>query len=489
MLKGYIRYHICDLSFYIMRIYIIQTIKYSLLFLILPFGFTTGCRSDLSGLPGKFYLSPSGNDNNPGSVRKPWKNISRINEINLKPGARIYFEGGAIFTGTLILDSLDKGSIEKKIIFDSYGKGNAIINGGDAQAIIINDSEYFILKNLIITGNGRKEGNLTDGILISSSRNFELDSIEVSGFQHSGVHLRDNKNAWVTHISAHDNGFAGIHVASEKGNDPVTYGNENIYIGYCKAYNNPGDPTVLNNHSGNGILASSVKGGTIEYCEAFNNGWDMPWTGNGPVGIWIWDCTDFTIQYCISRNNRTNPVAKDGGGFDFDGGVSHSVIQYCISYDNEGAGYGLFEFGASKAWENNIVRYNISLNDGIINEGSLAVWKDASSGTMRNCEIFNNTFVNDTLRGISISFISNCKGFRFSNNIFVYKDSLIGKGQKIKDEIFTGNKFWSVTGNRISHPLSGGGVFMDPRLNDPAQIRITDPSKINPNSHWLPSLK
>ena len=93
----------------------------------------------------------------------------------------------------------------------------------------------------------------------------------------------------------------------------------------------------------NGILASSVEYGTIEYCEAFNNGWDMPWTGNGPVGIWIWDCTDFTIQHCISHHNRNHPEAADGGGFDFDGGVSNSTIQYCISHHNEGAGYGLYE--------------------------------------------------------------------------------------------------------------------------------------------------
>ena len=473
-----------------MRICTIKALKCYIPGLILCCCLTIGCRSDLSTSSGNIYLSPTGNDNNPGSIRKPWKSINRINEINFKPGDRIHFEGGAVFTGTLRLDSLDKGSADKKIIFSSYGNGNAIIDGGNAEAISINDCEYFIFNNLIIKGSGRKEGNLTDGILISSSGNFELDSLDVSGFQHSGVHLLDTKNASITYVSGHDNGFAGIHASSVKGNDPVTYGNENLYIGHCAAYNNPGDPTVLKNHSGNGILASSVKGGTIEFCEAFNNGWDMPWTGNGPVGIWIWDCTDFTIQYCISHDNRTNPVAKDGGGFDFDGGVSNSVIQYCISYDNEGAGYGLFEFGASKPWENNIIRHNISLNDGIINEGSLAIWKDERSGAMRNCEIFNNTFVNDTLRGISISFITNCAGFRFNNNIFVYKDSFIGKGQKIKDEIFTDNIFWSLTGSgSLPAALSGGGVFKDPLLINPGQIRITDPLKINPNSQWLPSLK
>lgn len=211
----------------------------------------------------------------------------------------------------------------------------------------------------------------------------------------------DSRNARLTNITRHDNGFAGIHISSRYGNHPESYGNENIYIGHCMAYSNPGDPSVKNNHSGNGILASSVKNGKIEYCKAYNNGWDMPWTGNGSVGIWIWDCTRFIIQYCVSHQNKTNPVAKDGGGFDLDGGVSNSVIQYCLSYRNQGAGYGLFEFGAAKPWQNNIIRFNISLDDGIINEGSIAVWKNDISGLMRNCEIYHNIFVNDTAAGVA----------------------------------------------------------------------------------------
>ena len=145
----------------------------------------------------------------------------------------------------------------------------------------------------------------------------------------------------------------------------------------------------------------------------------MPWTGNGPVGLWIWDCTDFIIQYCISHDNRTNPVANDGGGFDFDGGVSNSIIQYCLSYNNEGAGFGLFEFGAAKPWENNIIRYNISQDDAIINHGSVGIWKNDIRGTMRNCEIYNNTFYNSNPGGSSIWVDNNQPGFNFRNNVFV----------------------------------------------------------------------
>ena len=73
----------------------------------------------------------------------------------------------------------------------------------------------------------------------------------------------------------------------------------------------------------------------VEYCESLFNGWDQPWTGNGPVGIWTHDADRVTIQHCIAHHNRS--TALDGGGFDFDGGVTNSVLQYNYSHDNFGS--------------------------------------------------------------------------------------------------------------------------------------------------------
>ncbi|MGB4293402.1 MAG: right-handed parallel beta-helix repeat-containing protein [Bacteroidales bacterium] len=413
-----------------------------------------------------FYISASGNDEASGTLNRPWKTIGRVNQETLRAGDMLLFEGSSVFNGTLLIDSLYFTEKENLLTISSYGHGRAVIDGENNCGIHIRKSSRFIVKNLEIRGNGRTGGNVSDGILIENSRDFFLDSLEVSGFQHSGVHIRDCKDARLLHISAHDNGFAGIHVTSGRSNHPSEFGNENIYIGYCTAFNNAGDPTVTNNHSGNGILVSSVKGGTIEYCEAYNNGWDMPWTGNGPVGIWIWDCTGFVIQYCVSHHNKTNPVAKDGGGFDLDGGVSNSIIQYCLSYCNQGAGYGLFEFGAAKPWENNIVRYSISYNDGLLNEGSVAIWKGGRDMIMRNCEIYNNTFVNDTLKGIAVSLISNCDNFRFTNNIFVYSGTFLMRNQKIGSEKFVSNCIWNARGKfDLPDEVLKTNIITDPQIN------------------------
>ncbi len=323
-----------------------------------------------------YYVGPGGDDTSSGlSPQKAWRTIEKANQLDLEPGDRILFAGGATFNGTLVLSAVDAGTKNARIIVSSYGEGRAVINGLDREALIAEDCNDLTVSNIEFAGSGRKDGNTTDGLFIRNCNNLKLDNLLVHGFQHSGVHVQKCDDASLTRITARENGFAGIHVTGNTMNDPENYDNHNLYIGYCVAENNPGDPSVLKNHSGNGILASSVKRGTIEYCEAFNNGWDMQWTGNGPVGIWIWDCTDFTIQHCIAHHNKTNPVAADGGGFDFDGGVSNSVIQYCISHNNEGAGFGLYEFGAAKPWENNIVRYNISQDDGKRNAGSVGIWK------------------------------------------------------------------------------------------------------------------
>jgi hypothetical protein len=424
----------------------------------------------------------------------------------LKPDDRILFEGGNVFYGTLILDSLDKGLTNNKVVISSYGPGDAVIEGGEGEAINVTNCEEFVLKNLKLTGKGRKEGNKTDGIFISNSSNFLIDSIDVSGFEHSGIHVHRGKHIEIKNVFAHDNGFAGINFTGTTIYNKTDFDNENIYLGYCRADNNPGDPTVTDNHSGNGILLSSAKNCVIEYCEASNNGWDMPWTGNGPVGIWIWDCNNVIIQHCISHDNKTNPVAKDGGGFDLDGGVSESIIQYCVSYNNQGAGYGLFEFGAGKPWENNIIRYNISSNDGIKNPGSVSVWKGEGSGIMRNCEIYNNTFLNDTSSGVTLLFLNNCEGFNFRNNIFIYRNDLLFPGQKLKTEQFQGNCYWKTSGEisfmgfkdlkswarATGNEMIDGrvrGIFTDPLLLNPGNLSLTDPSEINFSSLAGYSLK
>jgi hypothetical protein len=445
----------------------------------------------------EYYVSPDGNDENSGkSQARAWKTIGKVNETDFDPGSSILFQGGGEFEGTIRFSASDEGTADRKLTLSSFGEGQAVIHGGDHEGLVAEDCDHLLVRNLIFKGSGRKSGNTTDGVQISGCNSVGIADIEVSGFQKSGLHVRKAEVANISGVYAHHNGFAGIHVTGTTMNHQTEYDNSDLYIGHCVAENNPGDPTVLKNHSGNGILASSVKGGVIEYCEAFNNGWDMPWTGNGPVGIWIWDCTDFIIQHCIAHDNKTNPVAADGGGFDFDGGVSNSIMQYNLSYRNEGCGYGLYEFGAAKTWENNIIRYNISQDDGIINGGAVGIWKNDNRGTMRNCEIYHNTFYNSAEDGPIIWLYDHYPGFSFRNNIFVYNGTFLDEGQQLADEVFQGNVYWNLAGGlaigdystleewatATGNELLYGelvGRYTDPGLRNPGRTSLADPGLLD----------
>ena len=447
-----------------------------------------------------YYVSLEGDDSNAGTLaEEPWQTIQKVNGQQFGPGDSILFRGGDTFMGTLILSSEDSGKPPARMTITSYGDGMAIIDGMGREGLRADSCTWLTIAHLEFRGSGRNSGNSSDGLLISHCGGVVIDDIDVHGFQHSGVHVHRCNDAALTRVYAHGNGFAGIHVTGDTFDDPAGYDNHNLYIGYCVAENNPGDPSVLNNHSGNGILASSVHGGTIEYCEAFNNGWDMPWTGNGPVGIWIWDCTEFVIQYCISHHNRTNPVAADGGGFDLDGGVSNSVIQYCVSYQNEGAGYGLYEFGAAKPWENNTLRYNISQDDGIRNAASVGIWKNEDSGIMHGCLIYNNTFYNSLEDGSCLWLYDHYPGYGFYNNVFVYNGTLVSGDKPFRDEFFLGNLYWNLAGGErfmgyanleewaeaTGNEMQAGrfmGTCRDPLFSRAGSLEVTGPGKITPES-------
>jgi len=458
-----------------------------------------GCTMDnLSGKPTSYYVSNEGNDDFPGTMEQPFKTIEKANSLDLDPGDSLLFMANQTFHGTLLFDSLDSGDEQLNVVISSYGEGRAIIDGVNFFALRADHCSSLSVRDLNFKGDGRKNGNTEDGVFISNGDNVYVDQVEVTGFQHSGLRLHICDNSKITNVYAHDNGFAGIHVTGTTMNDPINYDNQNLYIGYCVAENNPGDPTVLRGHSGNGILAHSVEGGIIEYCESFNNGWDMPWNGNGPVGIWIWDCTDFMIQYCISHDNKTHLGARDGGGFDFDGGTSNSIMQYNIAFNNEGSGIGLYEFGATKPWENNTIRYNLSINDAKSHDSSLGIWK-GENGTMRTCEIYNNTFFNNNPNGSCVWIYNHWPGFNFRNNVFIYRGSFVHPGQKIETERFQGNCYWNLegkteiqgypnldewaiaTGNEIIDNLFRG-LFVNPELQNPGSISLTNPRLINPEN-------
>jgi hypothetical protein len=330
-------------------------------------------------------------------------------------------------------------------VIRSYGKGKAIIYSGNNNALSLYGNEYIIIKDLVLKGAGRKQGNTKNGLSINNCRHISIDSVIVTGFQKAGIGAYRSSDLRITRVHAYENGYAGISVEGLYGTrDDAAH----IYIADCFAENNPGDPANLTNHSGNGIVAGYCSNLVIEYCAATNNGWDMPRTGNGPVGIWAYETDSAIIQHCISYRNKTSKGGGDGGGFDLDGGITRSIIQNCLSYENEGSGFGIFQYAGAANWHDNVIRNNISENDGAISPAGAGVfiWNSSrDTAQFRSLLFHSNIIYNTKVAAISYDAESEHTGFSFYDNLFVAKDELVKGRDIIGKDIFTGNNWWSIT--------------------------------------------
>ena len=435
-----------------------------------------GCTSQKATENLVYYVDAlSGDDLNKGtSPEAPWKTIDKINKCALNAGDQVLLKAGQVFKGSIRLTKL-AGTALEPIVIASYGNGRAVIESGDSVALQVDSSRYVNCSNLILRGSGRLNGNKTDGLVFRQVEYGSVDSIEASGFLYSGIHIRGGSDITITHAYAHDNGFCGILAesgAQEYGEDGAAFKTlKRVYIGNSVAENNPGCPAITDNHSGNGILLGGVVNGMVEYCEAMNNGWDMPREGNGPVGIWAYMSDSVIIQHCYAHHNKTSLHGKDGGGFDFDGGMRYSVMQYNLSAYNEGAGYGIFQYAGATAWNNNTVRYNISFNDGSKNsQAGIFMWCDPVALPMKSFRAYNNTVVSSY--GLGVNFEPGAyEDFVYENNIFL----ITGKTEKFIDgkfslAVFRKNLYWSAYHAGMKNPQPVEKYDVDGLITDPGLI-------------------
>ena len=267
---------------------------------------------------------------------------------------------------------------DKPLTFGSYGSGRAMIDAGCGTGFLARNvgGVHLVGLNFVGAGASKNAGSGIFCLSIRCSKDFKLADIrihcvDVSGFKDSGICFTAEPadRSWsgfrdvrVTHTMSHDNGDAGISCIGAWNPEREGYAHADFYIGKCSAYRNVGIPGK-ERHSGNGIVLAQVEGALIEHCRAYENGGLNDYEGGGPVGIWVWDADRVIFQFNESHHNRTGS-SKDGGGFDLDGGVRNSIVQYNYSHDNDGPGYLLAQFSGARAFYGNVLHHNVSVNDG-----------------------------------------------------------------------------------------------------------------------------
>lgn len=385
-----------------------------------------------------YYINKIGNDSNTGiSIQSPWLSIDRINSTRLNAGDSVWFQAHQTFKGNLILSGLDIECSDKPITFRSYGEGRATIDAGNGSGLLCCDSNGVHIIDLNFVGDGTDRNN-GSGIRFVNTHpghkkltNIRIEKVEISGFKNSGICIAAEpidgtwsgfSNVKITHANIHDNGDAGINCYGIWNPEHEGYSHQDISIGYCQVYRNEGLPGKAT-HTGNGIVLAQVDGGIIEYCQVYENGRLNSSDEGGPVGIWAWDSNQVLIQCNESHHNRTGS-SKDGAGFDLDGGVQNSMVQYNYSHDNDGAGFLLAQFDGARAYHSNIIRYNLSENDGRSNTyGGIHFWSTGANGGIRNITIYRNKVITrKAVNGNPVAVDCVSKGIQnicFYNNTFI----------------------------------------------------------------------
>lgn len=378
-----------------------------------------------------YYVSTTGSNSNNGlSKSAPFQTIAKAARL-LKAGDSLQLNGGQTHSGSY--------SGKVGITICPYGIGKATISSGSNTAITIENAANVTIADLIVKGVGYstiaidKSGINIINKSASTKSNITIKNVEVSGYGNAGILVQstgsygfDNVN--ITGSIVHDNGICGIWVMGTWDGTAFKFTHINVSITNCKAFSNHGRLDYTTNWSGSGILIQGTTGGLIDGCEAYENGKDNNNPSGGPIGIWVDDSKNVIIQNSISHHNKGGKTRQDGGGFDIDGGSQNCIIQNCDSYNNEGAGYGLYQWQTKNPWSNNIIRNNSSTNDGLNTKyGAFTIWGAGTSYKVTNAEIYGNRVVKESaVKCAVITWIgSSFSNIRIHDNSFCIKPPVI----------------------------------------------------------------
>lgn len=377
-----------------------------------------------------FYIdSKNGNDSNTGLLElSPWKSLSPLIEITLRPGDSIRFKRGSSFVGPL--DIKQSGLANKYITLTDYG-----LNSDAAPSF---------------TNPVFEQDNFGNCIRIKGS----YVIVENLYFHHTAAYV-DAAGFYTT-----DGGWDVWYMGAIF----IAVGAKN-----CIIRNNEMFDCVAGIRSyGEGAL---IEGNYIHDCNRPLKEWNW-----GPKGIWLGG------DYQIVRNNRVfNMIVIDsrmksegsgGGAFEIDDGrypKSHITISHNYTRGNHGFLEVVFnDVVVDPVYENFVITYNVA-------DDYQSFVKLRKS---KNCIVDNNTIVrrrkNSNEAGVFILKENDIKD-KFRNNIIVLAAGIrvfsFNGGQP--NITVQNNLFYSLggsvdygDGNQGTSAITGDPQFLDPGLGD-----------------------
>jgi len=348
----------------------------------------------------RWYVdAASGDDSHDGrSPERAWRTLAAVNRQRYAPGDSILFRRGGDYPG--VFHPSGSGRAGAPIVVDAYGQGAAPhlhADGAAAATIRLENVEFWTLRNLAVSNHGEAAGPKRTGVHL-----FHHDFGTVHGIVVQGLHVHDVNGLAIKK----EGGGSAILVEANGKNRPTRHEGLSIVdnvIERCQRdgilFLSAGSRTAglasgvvlrgnrLTAVPGDGILVKGCQGAIVERNTVAQCG-ALP-RGEAAAGIWPFDCDGTLIQYNEVSDHR---AFADGQGFDADFHCRDTVIQYNYSHDNAGGMALVCNDGRQGGIGNTgtIVRFNVSINDGLRRTGSAAV---RLSGPVAGSRIYNNIII------------------------------------------------------------------------------------------------
>ncbi len=437
-----------------------------------------------------YYIdSTSGNDTNSGhSPKSAWASIEKVNQTEFKPGNKILFKSGSFWNGQLELKG--SGSADAPIQINKYGEGkNPAIHGKGEKlyTLLLHNVEYWEVRNLEITNTGDGPMAKRRGIIVSAKdfgdcHHIVLDSLEIHHVNGSLIKKDGGGSAifWQNSGDSIITRFIGLNIT-------------NCYLHHCErnginasGYTNrkkwhPSLNVVIRHNlleqiPGDGIVPIGTDSTLVEH-NIMRNCPDAFTTTEAAAGIWPWSADNTVIQFNEVSGHKAN---WDGQGFDSDWNCQNTIIQYNYSHDNYGGFLLVCNSGGNTNTnqnignKNTIVRYNVSINDGLrtykTHNGKWFSPNIHISGPVENTQIYNNVFIipkKPVIEGDrTIVAMDNWGGpwpenTFFANNIFYVEERADFYFKGDKNTTFKSNCFYGKFENLPGDPAA---IFEDPQF-------------------------
>ncbi|MBP1962787.1 Ig-like domain-containing protein [Paenibacillus aceris] len=457
-----------------------------------------------------FYVSStSGDDANDGlSEASPWKTLNKVSSTTFIPGDKILLKAGDSWDGQLWPKG--SGADGSPIIIDQYGTGSKpLINGKgnnfdntiynstttyNTGAVFLKNQEYWELNNLEVTNDDNFLIENNDSAALRAGIFFTIDANE-SDRVYNHIYIR---NCYVHDIDGNNNagpkengGIIGVvkgtaslsQATAARFNDVKVENNtirkvDRVAIRVAAHTNYVGDDSfsttatfkygnwntgfyiahnTMEDVGGDGIILRDTDGAVLEY-NYLNKFGTRVASSNAIAGIWLAVAKNTLIQYNEVTGGPANN--QDGCAFDFDEFLINTVYQYNYSHDNP-MGFMLL-MGTN---ENDVLRYNVSQNDGII-------FRHFAFDEKTTGSIYNNVFYYDGSKNQIMGSGNTVKsGYSFYNNIFYNTNPATPTNwlnNSWSNALFSNNVFYEAGGvHPANEPSDANKVTADPKFVSP----------------------